>query len=276
MYQWELFLNYKDLELTMNIMKIKILSLIFLTICFSNLKTNAQTQFILDNEKSIIGIPIYFPNTDSIIVKKFDGTIDTISKSNIVFENDVKVSIITNTTNYINVHNLQIIDSTYQFTFRKKDIILHKDSVIRFSEKVKPMEFRNNNNWQDDIENRSMIGAGLGFPYLFMATLDKSFNENVGGRININFSIFPSISVDFYSNLYRSENIEHNISVNSGLMFLSDFVHGGGAETMILYGTTYDLKIYSVMIRAGILYAHNNGGNTDILPNVSVGFIFEI
>ena len=240
------------------------LLILFLVMILGHIPVKSQVQFILKNDKSVIGLPKYSPNSDTIIVRKLDGKRDTINKSDIVTENEVKVSFITNETNYINVDNLKIFDSTFKFTFRAKDIKLHRDSIIRFSEKV----------IQNDIDSRGMVGVGLGFPYGLGLNYDKKLNNDNGYRLNLNASVVTSFIFDYYINIHTSNDIEQNISFSGGLYVVggSDFAHGHGPKLGFTLGSTYDLKINHLLIRAGLVFTP--AMESYILPNVSVGLVF--
>lgn len=250
---------------------IKTLLILLLLQILTILQVKSQTQFILDNEKSIVGMPLFIPNSDTIVVKKFDGTIDTIKKSNVVIENDVKISIITNQMNYINVKNFEILDTTFQFTFRAKDIRLHKDSVEYIKETIIEKEIFSKN-----IMNRDMLGIGLSYPFGVAISLDRGLNNNKGYRFNLNLSAIPSFCFDYYFNDKIANNIEHNLSFSGGFYFSGnlDYVHGGSGRLGYLLASTYDLKIYYFMLRAGLIFAPTNRVQM-LLPTASIGLVFK-
>ncbi len=105
---------------------------------------------------------------------------------------------------------------------------------------------------------------------------DKKLHNNNGYRLNLNTSVVTSFILDYYTNIHTSNNIEQNISFSGGLYVLGgyDFAHGHGPKLGFTLGSTYDLKINLLLIRAGIVFAP--AMKNYILPNVSVGIVFEL
>lgn len=103
------------------------------------------------------------------------------------------------------------------------------------------------------------------------------FFESSGFRATL-FSIIITggIMLDYYWNFPVTNNIEHNFSLTSGLITVASW-GGGRGSSATLIGASYDLKLYFLMIRAGLVYGITGYTPNDlILPNVSIGIVFKL
>lgn len=232
----------------------------------------SQIQFNLKNKNSIIGIPKNLNNKEFLIVTKFDCNTDTILKSEVLFENEVRINIVTNKNIYKKIQNLKIIDCIFYFNIRNKDYNIHKDSIIEIIEFIQTNDIDSLNK-----EYETMLGVGLGFPFGLIFTYDKNINNNRGYRLNLGLSENPSFVGDYYFRYIVNDYTEHNLSFSSGLYFSGkvDYVHGGSGKLGFLLGSSYDFKISFFIIRAGIIFAPTQVKSM-LLPNISTGINIKI
>ena len=258
----------------------KILLIVFIVLINTFDKLNAQIELKLKDGRQIVCIAKFIDDKSRLILTKLDGNTDTIFRSDIVDERKINYTIRTNYNLYEKPEIIEIDKKNYYISIDDKDIIINKDSILSFVEYKK--RYR---------EAKDMIGVSAGFPYLLNAMYDRTLDEDYGIRGNFSLSLGYIGTLDFYKNIKTNENVEHNFSLSVGAVvpydyfrydrYNEDYYYDSSwyNSSIFIIGTSYDLKLYFLMLRAGIIYLPEKFLNNEglyFLPNISVGLVFPI
>lgn len=208
---------------------------------------------------------------DNLIeVQYLNGKIDTLKRKLIKRRVNVTLDIQTKTDTLSNVTITEIQPTFYKISQNEKLFNLNLEDIISINEHIPLIDTLIDNN------KRGMLGVGVGLPFLYVS-YDKKFFESSGFRATL-FSILLAggITLDYYWNFPITTNIESNISLTTGVLAIAS-LSGGSGSAATLIGASYDLKLYFLMIRAGLVYGITGYTPNDlILPNLSIGVVFKI
>lgn len=251
-------------------MKIQILPAILVLIILISSNSIAQTKFIMHKGNEFIALQKRLDDLKLVEVQYLNGKIDTLERRLIKRLVSVTLDILTTKDNLSNVEITEI--QANQYTIKKNEVLslINLSDIVKISEHIPLQDTLINNN------RRAMLGLGVGFPFIYVS-YDKKFFESSGFRVNFYSIILATgITLDYYWNFPITNNIESNISLTSGVLAIPN-LSGGSGSAATLIGASYDLKLYFLMIRAGLVYGITGYTGTDlILPNVSIGVVFRL
>lgn len=256
----------------MNITKsfLVFLSTFIIIFIFTSINVTSQTKIITKKGNEFICILNEVDNQDFIEIQYLNGKIDTLRKRLIKRRTKVSLDILTISDTLSNVVITEIQPNFYTINQNEKSFRLSISEVIKIDEHIPLLDTL------IDTKKRALLGIGIGLPFLYLS-YDKLFYETSGFRVTLFSILFAGgVLLDVYWNFPVNMNIEHNFSLTSGLVGVAGFDGGSGSGATLL-GASYDLKLYFLMIRAGLLYGITGYTANDlILPNVSIGVVFKL